>query len=249
MSIYTKPLPLQNRIWELDFFRGIALLLMIYFHIIYNLKEFYNSPVSYSWGLNYYIGKVSVVLFMLISGISCRFSRNVIRNGVKILGVALIISFVTHLADYLAVSVAHFSSSYMGIKFGVLHFFGISMLLFPVLEKISPYLLVALSAGIIALGQVFSRLSTSLDFLFPIGIINSRFYSSDYYPLVPWLGVFIIGIALGKLIYREKRSIFRFSIKDNIISTLGRNTLLVYVVHQPLILLILAAINFFVFKI
>jgi len=87
----------KSRIWELDFLRGIALILMIYFHVIFDMKEFFDYPVSYSIGINYYIGKASAILFMLVSGISCSLSRSNIRRGLKVLGIALAITLVTHL--------------------------------------------------------------------------------------------------------------------------------------------------------
>lgn len=236
--------PNQNRIWELDFFRGIALLFMVYFHIVFNLNEFYGYPVAYLTGVNFYIGKASVILFMVVSGISCRFSRHIIKNALKILGIAMGITLVTHGVDYFAVNVFHTQSPYIGIKFGILHFFGISMLLYPLLVKINRYVLLALGGAIIALGQVTVRMTVAHDYLFPLGIISSNFYSSDFYSLVPWLGVFIIGMVLGDFLYREKKSIFKFSMGDNPISAAGRNTLLIYVLHQPVIILLLTVIRF-----
>jgi uncharacterized membrane protein len=222
----------MERIWELDFFRGIALIMMIYFHIIFDMKEFFNYPVNYSSGLNYYIGKASAILFMLISGISCSLSRNNIKRGLKVLGVAMVITLATHL----------FNPDF-GIKFGILHFFGVSMLLYPLLQRLNKYILFLIGTLIIALGSVVSKISVSFDYLFPIGLFSDSFISSDYYPLVPWLGVFVYGAFLGKLLYAEKRSLFNISIGPNIISMAGKRTLLVYIIHQPVIMLLLAMIN------
>lgn len=223
----------DKRIWELDFFRGIALILMVYFHTIYDLKEFYNYPASYSTGLNFYIGKISAILFMLISGISSSFSQNNIKRGLKVLGIALLITLITHLynLDY-------------GIKFGILHFLGVSMLLSPVFIQCNKYVLIMLGAGILALGDFVSDINISVNYLFPLGITGSSFASSDYYPLVPWFGVFLIGLSLGKLLYSDKRSIFSFDLNDNMIIMAGRNTLPIYLFHQPAIIIVLVLLQY-----
>lgn len=218
----------DKRIWELDFLRGIALILMVYFHTIYDLKEFNNYPASYSTGLNFYIGKISAILFMLISGISSSLSRNNTKRGFMVLGIALLITIITHLynLDY-------------GIKFGILHFLGVSMLLAPLFIQCNKYVLIVLGIGILALGDFVSDINTSANYLFPFGITGSSFASSDYYPLVPWFGIFLIGLALGKFVYGNKRSLFSFQLKNSGINMLGQNTLPIYLLHQPVIIIIL----------
>lgn len=227
----------KERIWELDFLRGIALIFMVYFHVIYDLREFFNYPVSYASGINFYIGKASALLFMLISGISCSLSKNNINRGLKVLGAALIITIATHLynPDY-------------GVKFGILHFLGISMLFYPLFSKINKYILIILGTAIILLGSFLSKVTVTVDYLFPIGLTSSSFISSDYYPLIPWFGVFLYGTALGNLLYTKRQSLFTISLENNMISKAGRKTFLLYLVHQPLIILMLFLLSFLVSK-
>lgn len=225
----------KTRIWELDLLRGITLILMIYFHTIYDLKEFYNFPVSYENGANYYIGKISAILFMLISGISSSLSKSNIKRAFKVLEIALIITIITHLYD----------PDY-GIKFGILHFLGVSILLSPIFSKLNKYILLLLGTLTIIIGNAISNIETSVNYLFPIGIINSSFISSDYYPLLPWFGIFLYGIALGKFLYTQKRSIFTFNFKDNVISKIGLKTLPIYLLHQPAITLTLILLKYLI---
>ena len=220
------------RIWELDFFRGIALFFMIYFHIIFDLKEFFGYPVSYGSGFNYLTGKFAVILFTLISGISCFLSRSNAKRGLKILGFGLIISLATHLYD-----------PAFGVKFGVLHFLGTSILLYPLFKKLDRFLLLILGTGIIFLGNYLNRINAANDYFFILGITSNNFISSDYYPLLPWFSIFLYGIALGKILYSQKRSIFSFTLGKNIVSLAGRNTLPIYLVHQPVILAVLWALG------
>lgn len=225
----------KNRIWEIDFFRGIALLLMIIFHLVFDLNEIYGLPINYTSGVFYYVGKASAILFMLIAGISSSFSRNNVKRGIKIFSLAMGITLATY-----------FFAPDLIIKFGILHFFGVSMMLHPLFKDINKYMLLLLGTLAIIIGNYFSSINTSIEFLFPIGIYSSNFYSSDYYPLFPWFGVFLYGMALSKVLYRGKKSIFNFTLKDNIISFLGRHSLIVYLIHQPLTLLTLSLIMKFV---
>lgn len=227
----------KTRIWELDLLRGIALILMIYFHIIYDLKEFYNFPVNYESGINFFIGRISAILFMLLSGISSTLSKNNFKRGLKVTGIALLITIGTHIYD----------SGY-GIKFGILHFLGISMLMYPIFDKVNKYFLLIIGAFIILVGNSVSAIDTTYNFLFPFGITGYGFVSSDYYPLFPWLGVFIFGISLGKFLYSKKQSLFNFSLKDNLISKIGQKTLHVYLIHQPAIIITLVLLKYMIFK-
>ncbi len=223
----------KNRIWELDFFRGIALILMVYFHLIYDLNEIYGYPLNYASGVNYYIGKISAILFMLISGISCFLSRNNYKRGIKVFVIALAITIATY-----------FAGPEFIIKFGILHFLGISMLLSPIFKKLNPYVLIIVGILIIIMGIFFSTLNPNFDYLFPFGITSNHFYSSDYYPIFPWFGVFGFGIVTGKLLYAKRESLLNFQIGKNPISMFGRHTLIIYLVHQPLILLVLWIISY-----
>lgn len=218
----------QNRIWELDFFRGVALLLMVYFHVVFDLKDLYGSNIEYASGINYYIGKISVTLFMIISGISCHLSRNNRKRGIRVLAVAMAITVVTHLFD-----------PGLGVKFGILHFLGVSMLIFPLFNKINNFLLFIAAVVILVAGNIFAHMVMPNDYLFIFNLTSNTFSSSDYYPLFPWLSIFLFGVIMGRLFYAEKKSVFPFSLGNNAISAAGRHTLIVYIVHQPLILAVL----------
>lgn len=218
----------RNRIWELDFIRGIAILLMIYYHIIFDLNDFYNYQVSHNSGINLLVGKSSAILFILVSGVSCCLSRNNFRRGLKLAGIALTITLITIL----------YNPDFC-IKFGILHFLGISIMIYPLLYKINLFLLPVIGTIIISAGYFFAGINVSHNYLFPFGVTSSSFSSLDYYPLFPWLGVFIYGITLGKAIYPQKKSIFKTAPRNNFINKAGKHSLLIYLIHQPVILFLL----------
>lgn len=225
MKLFSGTKPPNDRIWEIDFLRGIALLLMVYFHIIFDMRDIYGYNVVYDSGWNMIAGKASAILFMLISGVSCSLSRSNIKRGFKVLAAAMVITAATHIFD-----------SRLGIKFGILHLLAAGMLLSPLLMKLDKYLLILVGASIIAAGRLISEINADHDWFFIFGIHSNSFISSDYYPLVPWLGIFILGISAGMFLYKNKKSLFKFSVGQNPVSMAGRHTLPVYMIHQPLIL-------------
>lgn len=222
----------KERVWEIDLLRGIALLLMIYFHIIYDMDELFLYNVSYESSINWYIGKASGTLFIFVSGISSYLSADNYKRALKILGIALIITLATHLYD-----------PGLGIKFGILHFLGTAILLSMGLRKINSIVLVSAGTILILLGPYAAQTAVDHNWLFPLGFSTGSFISSDYYPLIPWLGVFLYGMAAGRMFYQEKKSLFPFDIKDNILLYAGKKTLVIYLIHQPVIMIILYLIG------
>ncbi len=226
---------IRERIWELDFLRGLALILMIWFHILYDLNAFYNFKFNLDSGIYYMIGKSSAILFIILSGISSNLSKSNVKRGFVVLVCAILITVVTYII-----------SPDLVIVFGILHFFGISMIISGVFKKFNKYFLIV-SGIVIVLASLYFLpcIKPSGNALFPLGIVNDKFRSSDYYPLLPWFGVFLFGIALGKIFYKKKESVLKLKYLNTPLNILGRHTLIVYMLHQPVIAASLYVINYF----
>lgn len=222
------------RVGEIDFFRGIALMLMIFFHIVWDLNEFYNFPIDYSTGIVYIIGKAAAYLFIVINAISCSFSKSNLKRGLKILAVAMLITLITYIYD-----------SQAFIAFGILHFLGVSVLLYPLYKKLNNFLLVLTGTIMILAGQYILTIHMPHDYLLFIGLTSPRYYALDYYPLLPYSGLFLYGIFLARILYPKKRSLFRINLGKNPISIVGRKTLIIYLLHQPVILAVLYILSTF----
>lgn len=195
------------------------------------LSFFYNIPLGFTTGFIYISGRIVATSFILISGISTVFSRNSFKRGMIVLFAALMVSIATYCFD----------SSYF-VVFGILHLLGVCMIASPLLKKLSYVWLSILSILLASSYFVIPYIKTTHNFFFIFGIHNGEISSLDYYPILPWAGVFVLGIALAKIVYRERKSIFKFSIKDNPLNFLGRHSLWVYLFHQPVILLFLILI-------
>lgn len=209
--------------------RGTALILMVFFHLMFDLKEIYGYAVNYNQGLIYYIGKISAIMFIMISAMSSSLSHNNLKRAVKLLVAAAAITAATHLYDPV-----------FGVKFGILHFLGLSMLLYPVFRDLNKYLLILLGILMISFGFYLDKIPAKANYLFLFNLTGLGWSSADYYPVLPWFGVFLFGMSLGKILYPEKRSLLASTYKGGLLAYLGRHTLPVYLVHQPLLIMIIA---------
>ncbi|MDA8210542.1 MAG: heparan-alpha-glucosaminide N-acetyltransferase [Clostridia bacterium] len=218
----------SHRIWELDFFRSIAILLMVFFHLIYDLHFFYNIPIHYESGVVYYIGKASASLFIFLAGISCTLSKNNTKRGLHLLLWALAITVTT--------SIAVPGSN---IIFGILHLLGVSILLSTFFQKLKAFFLILIGSGIMIIGVSLPSLTAPNNWLAPLGLLSADFYSADYYPLFPWFGLFLWGVAFGRIKYRERISIFPWDLSQSFWLKPGQHSLSIYLLHQPVLLLIL----------
>ncbi|SFG12752.1 Uncharacterized membrane protein [Desulfotomaculum arcticum] len=218
--------PVQQRLWEIDAIRGTALLLMIAYHLLYDLKEFYNVNIAYNQGLYFIIGKTAAILFILIAGVSSTFSKKNTRRAFKLIAWG----YVIYIVMYLVVPGSN-------IVFGILQFLGVCLLLYPVFNNFSPYWLAAIGTIIILAGDAASQLPVSHNWLAPLGLMGPDFYSVDYFPLIPWFGVFLWGISIRKLVYKQNSSLFATANRFlKPVAAVGKHTLIIYLIHQPLIM-------------
>ncbi len=213
----------------IDFWRSIALVLMVCFHIVYDLNVFLHYDVSYNKGFWRYAGFISASLFIFISGLSIGsgLNKRIYHNAGKVALAAIVVSIGTYFFD---------KSNY--VIFGILHFMAVSSVLAKLLLPLDNRFLLVLAGGILLLGEKITNVSNPSLWLLPLGIVPQNFTTVDYYPLIPWFALFILGLVYGKKIPLHNYSASSFIGK---ISFLGRHTLLIYLVHQPIILLVLFA--------
>jgi peptidoglycan/LPS O-acetylase OafA/YrhL len=103
-----------KRIVEIDFFRGIAILLMMIFHTVFNLNYFLGINIEYAKGFWYYEGKLSAIMFMVLAGISSNFSKRTTKRGLKIFALGMLLTAITFLLDREMYKVRH--TSFHGYK-------------------------------------------------------------------------------------------------------------------------------------
>jgi uncharacterized membrane protein len=131
------------------------------------------------------------------------------------------------------------------VIFGILHLIGVAVMLSPLFFRFGKGNLV-IGTGIILAGFCISGIQGPA-YLLPLGITPPSFASVDYTPLLPWLGVVLAGMGIGELLYRG--GIRRFTLRTlpayfvTPFSFLGRHSLVIYLVHQPIIILLMGLIT------
>jgi len=223
----------NRRIWEIDFLRAIAIILMVIFHIVYDLNEFVGLDIDYLSGFWYWEGKTSALMFIFLAGISSGFSKNTVKRGIKILIFAMLITLVTYI---------FFREQY--IRFGILHLLGTSMVLFPLLKKMNNILLFISAVFIVLTAISIKSILVDTSLLLPFGVMYRGFVTLDYYPISPYLSVFILGILAYKMYYYKGQSIFKFHYKNEYLSMISKSSLAIYLIHQPVLVGMAIVINF-----
>lgn len=245
---------LKNRVTELDLIRGICVILMVIDHAIYDFigvlpfvfadfpregfsQKIYEFAGAYwNWNVRFVVRIVVLSCFLLLTGICCSFSRNNLKRGLKLGGVALLVTVFTLVAGEVT------GDSELLITFGILHCISLALLLCSLIEKFSPpkfvYAIIGglmIIIGIVLLDFKQYRYSDAPNVFVAIlrQIIGKGMYGSDSYSFLVFGGQVVSGVFVGKVLYPERKPIlFKNGYKDNPITFAGRHSLLVYVAHQ-----------------
>ena len=226
---------MKKRIWELDALRGLCILGMVVVHIIYDLVELYGLIKWEYPPLFTFVQTWGGVLFLLISGICVTLGSRCIRRGALVFFCGMVVSAVTYGMYHF-----NFSGKSIIIYFGVLHCLGVCMLLWPVFRRLPHWALAVVGIALAAAGFYLRTLDpVSTQWLMPLGLPWKGFASSDYFPILPYLGFFLLGSALGKSIYRNKETLLpKVNTKNFLIRFLllcGKHSLWIYLLHQPVL--------------
>ena len=166
--------------------------------------------------------------FIAISGVCARLSKRPLCRGLIVLAAALLVSAVTYLIGAPA-------------YWGILHLLGVCMLLYAAARRRWEALpgIYACGATLLIFALTFMlpiRVRVGVPFLFPFGLRTAAFASADYYPLLPWGALFFAAAAAGDMPPEKK-----YASAPRALAWLSRRSLLIYLVHQP-VLFALAAL-------
>lgn len=231
-----------ERLWEIDALRGLAVVAMIFFHFMWDLwflgLTSENIPGAGWQAFARGIGTAFTFLLGLSLTLSTAQLRQrgrapwpaTLRRGLTLIGCGMVIS----LGTYLFVGQEY-------VRFGILHHAGTALLLaYPFVRAPRP-LTLAVAAMVIAFGSYAPTMPVTHEWLIPFGVYPKSIGMVDYYPLAPWFGVALLGVVVGRTAYAEGRR--RFLLNDFSAAPplpwlrfLGRHSLAVYLIHQPLLI-------------
>ncbi|HPD01983.1 MAG TPA: heparan-alpha-glucosaminide N-acetyltransferase domain-containing protein [Eubacteriales bacterium] len=266
--------PRRRRIWELDFIRGLCILLMIFDHIAYIVWDIF-APAWFGsvieettfaakfsrflidyWNSELRLVGHPIVLFLFFSlcGTSCSFSRSNLKRGFELMLVAIAISVATYLFD-----------ESLFIHYGTITFLAFCILIWEFFDRLAAffgkaqkYVTAAISLAIaIAVTCVYfqyrndtlENLPAAAGWLFEQAYLYDIFNSpGEFTAFIPWAAFFFFGAFVGPLLYGKKRSLLPFLDRgwQKPVSFVGRHTLLIYCVHQIIITGVLALISYYI---
>lgn len=223
----------KSRIWELDALRGVCILCVIVVHFLFDLSFFGGLDLTLpAWYV--FLQEYGGAIFVVLSGVCVTLGSKSVRRGLIVFACGMLITAVTYGMYRLGMSGAD-----VVVKFGVLHLLGVCMLVYPAFKKLPPAALTVLGLVIAITGYAIRGIIVPQRWLFPLGLTYEGFTSSDYFPLFPQLGYFLIGAAIGKTAYREKKTLLPGSFQKTGIARFfcwcGRQSLFIYLLHQPIV--------------
>ena len=225
--------PPTQRIGAIDALRGAAICAMIAYHFAFDLNWFGYIDADFDHD-PFLLGARGTIVtaFLLLVGISLLLAR---RAGVSRVHFWRRIALIVACAVLVSVaSYVTFSRTF--ITFGILHCIALaSVLAWPATRF--PRMALAVGIAVVAAGNSVSFALFDQPWLNWVGLMTHKPATEDYVPLLPWLGVVLIGIALGAWQgdrqFRELRVTLRAA--PGWLTWLGRHSLLVYMVHQPVL--------------
>ena len=233
----------------MDAARGGAILMMVLYHFVYDLDTFGGYGIDSTSGFWARFADLTAFSFVFLVGVSMAigYGRSgsesgrsllgkYVFRGMKIIGYGMVLTLVTGVLG-------------MGtIVFGILHLIGISIILaYPFLRFRWLNLLLGLAFIVAGWWLQFLNLSSESPWLLPLGIVPDGLFMPDYRPLLPWFGVVLLGVFFGSLVYSGGKRVAGLSLPTPTpglpLMFLGRHSLFIYLVHQPILLGLLAALG------
>lgn len=242
----------SSRLWEVDTLRGYAIIEMMIYHFIWDLNYFGLFRANLLGDPWQWFARSIATLFLFVMGISMTLSfqrerertgseslfAKYFRRGAKIFGLGLIVTAGTY-----------FFIGQGFVIFGVLHLLGLSIILAYPFLHLSRWVSLITGLLVIGAGIYVDTLVVTWPWLIWLGVQQAGVYMVDYYPVLPWFGVALIGIFAGFTFYPQGVRSFALPELSDLLPVrglrfLGQHSLLIYVVHQPILIGLLMALGF-----
>lgn len=227
-----------------DSVRGICILGMVVYHTLFDVFALQGIEMTGGWfTVLDIIRDIGAAAFIFISGMCIHFGRHPLRRFFILICCGTAVHIITR-----------FVMPYAAVTFGILTFMGVSGRLLCLLKKplcsISPtigfgasvvmFLLFShVNYGYIGLGNL--AIFTLPRFLYQnyvtafFGFPFEGFSSGDYYPLLPWIWICFAGFYFYLFIKNHKNLMKYLYFRIPVFNIIGKYSLPIYLLHQPLI--------------
>lgn len=272
-----KPLKKRQRVWEIDAFRGLLIFGVLCFHLYFTVDAFcingYYNIDSYAyvnatdplhfwfdWGEDGVIYEAfltapirntliafGVNCFLVISGISCQFSRDNLKSAFRLLAAGYALTAFTFGLYLWTGEPSRFS------RFGPLLCYAYCHLIYTLLlEKRSNKTLLVVAALVLAVGYYIQLRPVYLDsvLFLPLGLHAEGAAIGEYAPLLPKFGWLLFGVVLGRRYYSKKKSLLPCTMADKLtrpLQWLGRHSGVIYLSHIVIYTAVFSGIGY-IFK-
>jgi uncharacterized membrane protein len=238
----------EQRFWEVDAARGVAIAMMVVYHLVYDLDNFGGYGIESTSGFWAYFADATASAFLLLVGISLAISYSrarrtgrglfwkYLRRGLRIFSYGMALTIVFFVLE-------------MGVvAFGILHLIGVSIILaYPLLRHRLPNLFLGILVFAVGVYMRVEGISSESPWLLPFGVVPENLVMPDYRPLLPWFGVVLLGLFAGNVLYggakRPAVVAERAPVVARPLLPLGRNSLFIYLIHQPILIALLAGLG------
>lgn len=223
----------SGRIAAVDALRGFAICAMIVYHFSFDLRYFGVTRSDFEHDLFWLTARAAILSsFLLLAGVSLVLAERGARSPTHFWQHVGIIAACALLVS--AGSYAMFPRSY--IWFGVLHAIAASLILARPLAR-HPRTALVIGTIVIVGGVTLSDPAFDNRALGWLGFMTSKPSTEDYVPLFPWAGVVFVGIAVGHALTRSGFSVLApLARPPRWLAWMGRHSLLIYMLHQPLLI-------------
>ena len=223
----------MKRLELLDLWRSLAFFTMLLYHGLYDLCRAGLAPETLLAGAAANTLRLfTCCSFILLAGISSRFSSDNRRRGAVIIGAGVLVMAASVLVGN-------------PVLFGILQLLGVNAALYGfygprLARRVSDRLLLWSSLALFFLTWLWTAsVQVQARWLWPLGFLYDGFYSADFYPILPWSFLFLAGTALGGFCRRARGKRIEVSVPAALCWP-GRHSLLLYLLHQPVLYGLLA---------
>lgn len=230
----------KKRIRLLDCIRGFTILSMVAFHACYDLAYLEGAPLGWFTSTPFQdIWRASISwVFLLLAGWMTTLSSDNARRAA-----------VYSVAAFAVYAVTTASSVDTGVSFGIMFCMAACTTVFALcsrqIDRLDPKGGLAICLLLFALTYAVPRSSYAIEGLAWLGLPSPTFASGDYYPLVPYgfmyaAGHFAARLLCGMRMRRGDDPYPDWMLEDPCppLSAIGRHSLLIYLLHQPILLLV-----------